>query len=106
MATYKDFDVMIAEESELAGEAPVFKLRGVEFRGVARPTTAAMLKLAVSEGGLVSSIDYIASMVQFSQRQQFLDIVYDETAEGISVDVLNKVSEFLIEAYAGRPTEA
>lgn len=106
MAAFKDFDVLIAEEAAKADEAPRFKLRGIEFVCVTKPSVPGLLKLSVAEGNLVESVNYIASMVRFNQRQKFLDILHEESDEEISADVLSAISEYLTESYGGRPTPA
>lgn len=106
MANFKDFDVLIAEEAAGADDAPRFQLKGVEFRGVIKPSAASMLKLVVAEGNLVASIEYIATMIRAEQRQQFRDLINDDGENAISMDILNQISQFLMEEYTGRPTEA
>lgn len=106
MAAFKDFDLLIAEENTLRGEVPTFKLRGVEFRGVVKPSVAGLLKLSVAEGNLVTSVEYISTLIEYSQREQFLAMLREESDDEISADVLNAISEYLTEAYAARPTPA
>lgn len=106
----KDFDVDLAKahaERETDAAERMFKLGGKTFTYKANPSYTALGKFTSDEAGDVikRQEEGLLGLLDPGQEEAFLAVLHD-TANPITMTDLNEIINWVMEAQAGRPTQA